>query len=326
MKKYPKIKRLGHPETEGILAGERPLFIMEKVDGANFRFTIDEENDRILFGSRNCAFKNEEDTANSFRHAVDSVRNSTGVDDIKSVVREGGVISSDHKSEKLTFFGEAMHKHTIQYSDVHGKEIGWKGVPSFIGFGVWCSKHDSFLTTGTAKEMYEELGLPFTNIIGRVNPGDFMEEYGTDFVPDSEYYDGKAEGVVISNPDNGLQAKLVSEEFAEKHGSVNSGADEAGMDGYDTAEVVQTYCTESRIRKHIHKLQDEGHDLGRPMMSELPIRVTKDIIEEEAHEFASSGWVVDFKDLRSRVAQSKSMNADCLSTIDEMMAENAGEN
>lgn len=319
MKKFDKIKRLGHPETDGILEGGGPLTIKEKVDGANCRFSA--EDDKLMFGSRNCIFKNEKDAAKSFRHAVDFVRTHTNVADVGDVIDGGQVISSDHDRRNLVFFGEAMHKHTIEYSDTHGKEIGWKGVPSFIGFDVWCSDHDSFLTTEHSRQFYDKLGLPFVNVIGSIDPDDFMDEYGTDFVPESEYYDGPAEGVVLTNERYGLNAKLVSEEFAEKHGSVNSGADPNGMGEYDTHEVANTYCTEARIRKHIHKLEDEGHDLGRPMMQELPVRVTQDIIEEEALEFATSGWVVDFKELRSEIAQSTIMQADCLSTINSMMNE-----
>lgn len=319
MKKFEKIKRLGQPETDGILSGHGPLTIKEKVDGANFRFSVDEG--RIVFGSRNCVFKNEKDINKSFKHSVDFVRDRVEPEDIEELVDEGQVITSDHNWDEIVFFGEAMHKHTLEYSDTHGTEIGWKGVPSFIGFDIWCPKHDSFFSTKVAQEFYEELGLPYVNVINSIKPEDFMDEYGTDFVPDSDYYDGKAEGVVLANGSNGLRAKLVSDEFAEKHGSVNSGADAKNMEEFDTHKVVETYCTESRVRKHIHKLRDEGHDLGRQMMSKLPVNVAEDIIEEEAHEFATSGWVVDFKDFRSKIAQSNNLQSDCLSTIDNMMNE-----
>lgn len=314
MKKFDKIRRLGHKDTNGVLSGNGPLYIKEKVDGANFRFTVDTDENRLLFGSRNVEWKNERDTDKNFRHAVEYVRDRVDVRDIERMPLG---------TDKLTFYGEAMHPHTLEYADSSGTEIGWRGVPSFIGFDVLY--RGEFKETSTAKSIFEELGLPFVNIINSIDPSDFMDLYGADYVPGSKYYDGKAEGCVLVNDSNGKRAKLVSEQFAEKHGSVNSGVNPNDMGKYDTHEVIETYCTDARIRKHVHKLQDEGHELGRPMMSELPVRVTRDIIEEEAHEFATSNWVVDFNELRSEIASGNGQT-NCLNVIDKMMSKQASEN
>ena len=71
MKKYPKIKYPTHEKTDGLLTEGDEIVIQEKVDGANFRYTVDEDGE-ITFGSRNCVNPDEQ-----FEHAEEYVERTS---------------------------------------------------------------------------------------------------------------------------------------------------------------------------------------------------------------------------------------------------------
>lgn len=287
LKKFPKVRPLGHPETDAI---QEPgtVHVVEKMDGANFRFGCD--GDRILFGSRNNVYKNEKDISKAFHHAVEFVEERASPDDLR---------------DDVTYFGEAMHPHTLEYD--------WDNVPSVLGFAVYDHGAGEFKTWDTATEEFGRLDIPVVPHVDTVSPDALDADYD---IPESTYRDGLAEGVVFWH-ENTTRAKLRSEEFKEKHDS-DDHSEPQDFDGHGV--LVNTYCTETRIDKRIDDLLDEGHDLGRPLMGEgLPQAVSRDIFEEHAHEIVGMNETVDLKDYRSLVAQK------CLERIDERVQERAGD-
>jgi hypothetical protein len=282
LKKFPKVRPVGHPDTDE-LTEPGQIFVQEKMDGANFRFT--REGDRILFGSRNVIYRNEKDIAKTFRHAVEHVRNTVDPSDLR---------------DSVTYFGEAMHKHTLDYD--------WDNTPSVLGFAAYDHESGSFIRWTTAKAEFERIGLSTVPEVETLSNDELTSDYD---IPQSEYYDGKAEGVVFWH-ENGTRAKLRSEAFKEKHDSPTS--DPEDYEGH--AVLVNKYCTDTRIDKRINDLLDEGHTLGRKLMGEgLPQAVSRDILEEEAHEIVAMNETVNLKDYRSLVAEK------CLSRIDARLQE-----
>jgi len=305
MKSYSKIRRLGHSRnTDTIRNPEDKLIFKEKFDGSNLRFTV--EDGELKFGSKNVEYQTEDDIDPRFEDAINTVKSNVDPSDLE---------------EHLTYFCENMVKHTLEYN--------WEQLPQVIGFDIYNHEEDRYLPTKQAYEEFIRLGIYTAPVVDRKTVEDFEpQEYE---VPDSNFRDGKMEGVVIINTtqdeDNrsgfSTRAKYVTEEFKEKH-KKSTGARQSveAIKGHE--KIVSKYCTDARIRKHISKMRDAGRDLGKELMGNkddsagLPVRVATDILEEEASEIVRRNDEMNWKNYRSLVADR------CLRVIEEEMQERAG--
>jgi len=304
-KKFSKIKRVGHDQNQGMFEEDGELIIKEKLDGANFRFTFNEDAE-LVFGSKNVEYVDEEGEPayssedyekldSRFEAAIDHVREVTDL--------RGQTMTRNYGS--LTFFGENMVKHSLDYE--------WSDTPQFIGFDIYDHDEERWLSTEEAYRIFEKLGLETAPIIARMPAEEFdPEEFGAEH--ESQYRDGLAEGVVLINEgaeENhrsgfNTRSKMVTEEFKEKHEQATS-ANHGNEQPKGHQKLADKYCTDGRIKKHIHKMRDEGYELGMHLMSPengegLFMRVAKDIVEEEWREIAESSWTIDFKEFRNVVA------------------------
>lgn len=312
MKKFPKIKRLGDSVNDGILeSADSNLYVQEKLDGANFRFVYDRDDDRLVFGSRNIEYWNDgnqtittsdkrwfrinsllnklprvnrkespqNDVDKRFRHAMEYVSDVVDLDEVNRL---------DHKYGQLTFFGEAMHSHTIDYE--------WEDTPSFVGFSIHSGLRDEFVTREVMEEVFGELGLP----TAKQHSLDVIRD-GFD-CPESEYYDGPAEGVVIKNDDTGQVAKVRGSKFKEMHSTQSVTDDEGNYEPADSKVLANQFATEMRILKMIHKYEDRGRDIEMAMMEDLWRDVFDDIITEEYETLFLGNHTINTRDFRSEVA------------------------
>ena len=300
MKKFSKIKRLGHERNKGIL-DEGTLIIKEKLDGANFRATVVEVDGEYkwLFGSKNVEYKIDgepdysENVDSRFKAAIKHIRENI---DPERVAETFGT--------QYVFFGENMVSHSLDYD--------WENIPQFLGFDVYDESKERWLDYNEAYSFFNSLGLETAPIVAKMD----AEEYDEDFeVPESKWRDGKAEGGVIINSEKeedqisgfSTRAKTVTEEFEEKFEQSHGQSPKEAIKGHE--KIVASYCTNGRIEKAIWKMVDEGRDLGMELMANeedslgLPMRVAEDIFEEEYSEIVRSNKKVDFKELRSRVAK-----------------------
>ena len=78
-------------------------------------------------------------------------------------------------------------------------------------------------------------------------------------------------------------------------------------------KLINIYCTNARIDKWIHKLLDMDNALDRTLMHKLPNAVVEDIAREQAKEFMFKPWVLDLKQLRSKISKR------CLGALDLMI-------
>lgn len=279
MKKYPKILRLGHVDTTDILEDKDDIIcIQEKVDGANNRVYIGE--DKLTFGSRNQIIgSNVDEMPQMFRRAAEYV--------IKCVSDSGNM----HKYTGLTLIGECMVKHSINYN--------WDATPAFIGYDVR-NEDGEYLDAMEAKQIFESLGLPFIPIVyyGKISECDDVT-----FVPQSQYYNGEAEGVVIKNTSKQMFAKIVTDTFKEVHRK-EMGASGRQSSINDNEKFINKYCTDARIEKNIFKLRDEQDvAIDMPMMMQLPTMVYQDIIEENWSEILNSNMKLEMKMIRKMVSK-----------------------
>ena len=279
MKKYPSIKYPTHEKTDGLLTEGDEIVIQEKVDGANFRYTVDEDGE-ITFGSRNCVNPDEQ-----FEHAEEYVERTLDFDSL----------SNYDDFEDIVFFGEAMHKHSIDYDAWEGREPDIESdFPNVIGFDIWDDKIDDWMDFDMAMNIFEDIGFETAPIICRKESSEITEEDKK--VPESEYRNpdpdaesdfnrrGLAEGIVIRNIDKDIRAKVVHDEFKEKNAMSFNDKSKAQT---EAGKFVATYVTDARVEKMIYKLVDEGeYDSPKmPMMEDLPRRVIEDVFEEEGWNF-----------------------------------------
>jgi len=183
-----------------------------------------------------------------------------------------------------------------------------------------CGEHgqktESYKSTPAAYEIFHQHGIETAPLVNDedLDATEFDPENYE--IPESNYRDGKMEGIVIINTEQeednrsgfSTRAKMVTDEFAEKHKKA-TGANQSKEAVHGHEKIVSKYCTDGRIRKHIEKMRDEGRELGMELMGNegdsdgLPIRVSSDIVEEEADEIVRRNDKMYWKNYRSLVAK-----------------------
>jgi len=257
MKKYDKIP--AHYKVKCCGELDDILYIEEKIDGANIRFTI--MDGKIVFGTRNVVFSNEKDIPKGFRNIFDTIREQIG--DNEELIK-GYVI-----------YGEGMVKHTINYN--------WDSIPKFIAFDVYDIEQDKYIDYADKIKLFKELGLEHAPLIKKCK----VSELELHQFPKSKYYDGLVEGIVVKNYDRQIFMKCVRPEFKEEHKKVFSGY----YKNHELSEyIVDKYCTNHRIDKMINKIKyDQDMDIDLPMMKYLPMGVVTDIVSEEFNSIYKYG-------------------------------------
>ena len=277
------------------------LVLKEKLDGANFRFTVTEDGE-FLFGSKNVEYKIDgepdysENVDGRFTDAIEYIRENCNAERIKETF-----------GTHYTFFAENMVPHSLDY------EYDSDPPPQVIGFDVYNHEKEEYLDLESAYSFFNSIGIETAPVVGEFDAEEFDPESYE--IPESDFRDGKMEGVVIINQEVGedtrsgfsTRSKMVTDEFAEKH-KRQTGAPQSKEAVHGHEKVVSKYCTDGRIRKHIEKMQDEGRALGMELMGNqggsagLPIRVSTDILEEEADDIVRRNDKINWKKYRSLVA------------------------
>lgn len=296
MRKFPKIRYPNDPETDGLHNGE--VVVTEKLDGANFRFTWGNSGE-LHIGTRNVTYDdavNNENLPKGFEHAVEYIRN----------VQWTGM---PHDLTDITFFGEAMHLHSLDYDDIdwHKPSSGASHVPldsehpNVVLFDA--ARDGDWLDWDKFREIVSHSPFEHTPVLERGNP----EELSFD-VPEESMFGGPPEGIVARRVDGSVRAKKVTEEFKETNAVA---FEEPSKAQSDAAEFVAAYVTDARIVDVAHSLVDEGQydALTMEMMADLPREVLRDAMAENAWDLLTSGgleveWDDDFKaEVRSKASK-----------------------
>jgi len=319
-KKYPKIRRPDHSETDGLFASDdHKLVITEKCDGNNYRVTRD--GDDLRFGSRNVDLGTDPDEIGGMfedvtEYLLDAIRPSDLAafeENVRDVVELGDDVVVD-----VVLFGENAVQHTID-------DYQWERVPQFQLFDVWVEWSD--LDTGerydgawlpwlseseplTVRYVADLLNLSTVPVVEATTVGEFLDSVDLDEyeVPSSVYRPGEkpAEGVVFRNIDTGVKAKYISEEFAEKMESAKSSSMAGADEPHNHWEFIDQHITKQRIRKNIGKLierpDNDYDDLEMRMMEDLHLVVWRDVWAEDYEDIISTGWQLDLEELHNKVA------------------------
>jgi len=272
MKKFPKIRYPGDSKTDGVLADD--VVVMEKLDGANFRFAFTQEG--LEVGTRNHSFDvTDPNIPKAFNHVIDYL--------------EG--LSQETKSALIgrgTFYGEAMHRHTIDYPEIDW-HIPHKGsphipveseTPNVLIFDWYKDDEETWANWNMLEDVIGRTELELAPILEKGRPGDLDLT-----IPETSVFGGEPEGVVVRRFDGTVRAKKVNEDFKEQHKS----STKSKVEDTESGKFMAEWVTEERIIKTAHKLVDEGlyDELKMPMMEDLPEWALKDAIEESdvSHEW-----------------------------------------
>lgn len=292
--KYPKIKRLGYPDTAAIW--DDKVVVEEKIDGANFRFMYDPDQEDpvqgIRWGTRNVDYTNvpQDSWPKRFVRQWEWV-----IEHAEDIQKYAGYV----------FYAEAVLPHTIQYD--------WDKFPApLLGFDV-LSPDGTWVPYPENKKIFEDIGLPFVPVIGVLEERPTVEQF-EELVPKSQFYDGIAEGVVLKNYGNGVFAKVLSEKFVETNRNIFGKSKKELSD--ETEKWFEYLFSPRRIEKVIQRLVDEeGRALDMRLMRDLIYTVMEDAIVEEGLELVRKAEVVDFKKIR------KMLSKRCQNVLQRMMVE-----
>ena len=294
-KHYTKIHRIGHAETVEFFNFDDEVFVEEKVDGANFQFSLvgtptPGTDLPIRYGSRN--------------RPVDRGNNQwlATIEAIETALT--GKVSA--LNPNYIYFLEAMKAHTIQYD--------WDNTPSILGIDIYDIETCQYIHYDKKIINFKALGIETVPLVWRGALSDINVKEIQKMIPKSKYYDGEAEGIVakiydrVNRYGRALFVKVVTEDFAEKNSEWHK-KQRKGKKLLPVVpphqQVVAEYATPARIRKCALKIATEKSvDIGMEMIGDLIKLVSEDILTEEIVTIMYEHNHLDFKNLRSCLALS----------------------
>mgnify|MGYP004509979917 FL=1 len=239
-RKYMNISRLKTKDLPGFRVGDH-IVVQEKIDGANFSFRYDVENDRI------CSF--------SRRFELNEENNLSGAWEWSQRLNKEQVVKV--LGDKLILFAEWLVPHTVKYPE--------EKYYNAYCFDVRDAETGLYLPQEQVAEIVQKLGLiyvpvfyagPFTsweNVEALVGKTELGGEYG--------------EGIVIKNmtrlndPDENFPfyVKIVGEAFKEKRAIGGWGMKMLDHKNEKSIaqELTESVVTTARVRKLILKMVDE---------------------------------------------------------------------
>lgn len=269
----------------------------------------------VVFGSKKVVRGTDatdlNDLDGNFRRAVRHLRTALDRDALRAFQDEYG---------PLVCFAENMVHHTIDYDyhenppspllgfDVYAADLDprerpppnsyeehFEGyLPAEVIFGMSDGEcmdslenaNSAILGRADGKEteegLFSVIGLDTTPIIERELPAEAFDPTEYD-IPQSEWTDNVAEGVVVRKDTDHRRVKFVTEAFDELNRQRWGQREEQATDG--TEKFVARYCTNARIRKMVHKMiNEEGYKFSRGIIEDLYPRVVNDIWAEEWRE------------------------------------------
>ena len=278
--RYPKIKRLGDEENEGILLGKR-VFIQEKIDGANASIWLNDEG-VVTCGSRNQDLTN---CASGFNGLLEYVKNHVGINQLLM----------DNPTFRL--FGEWLVKHTVQYNETAYKH-----------FYLFDIKNDGkFLSSDEVNKIAEDYGIEKPHTFACM---EYPEIAKIEELVGISKLGNKGEGVVIKNADyvNAFgetpYAKIVTQNFKEDNAIVFGGNNKFS-ETYHEMRIVNKYITLARVKKNIQKIETiTDKKLTINDTSRVINTVYHDMLTEEIWNIQKDTVMINFKKL-SGLSQKK---------------------
>ena len=253
---------------------EGHLWILEKVDGAPLRFQL-RESGLLRFGDGTRTYDDPADVPLPYQHAVRHVREHLDRESLRKALPD---------VTAATFYGEATHKQTIDYD--------WERLPSFLGFEVWSAGREEFLPPDAVATIFEQVNLRPVNAVERELPARDFDPTSYP-VPDSAWYDGPAEGVVIRDK-RGHRAQLTNPGLV-----ADDSPPPSASSGDSVSELAASLATPERFSAVASRLDDEGQPVTFDTLFE---RVIESIVREEHATLFEGHTAVDPSQFRAAIA------------------------
>ncbi len=284
---YPKIRRLesafldesavGYEEACLLLRDPNDLlYIQEKIDGANFRFMI--QDGHLLTGSHKRTHGSQDDENKQWKRCIEHVRSALNDLDEHTL----------KDLEQYIFFGESCTPHTMRYD--------FANMPIFLGFDVWGIEGQKWLEWPFSRSLFEQIGLKTVPDIGVMKASELKKLPTDEEMPITIYGKMRAEGVMYKNYTQQIFIKHRTKEFKEDHGDKMGRPPKHAKN--DTEMLINKYVSNNRIDKKIFELLGNGEKLGMPMMRYLPKLVFNDIWEECGKDIFFSNWIINYSSFR----------------------------
>ena len=259
--KYPKIYRVGTEETLGIL--DKPVYIQEKLDGANASIWLGEAN------TLRCGSRNQEITAGqSFRGLPEFLKDNAAA----------GIVALLSTYPNIRLYGEWLVKHTIEYKP--------ECYQKFYLFDIYDHNANKFWNPARLLETAEQFNV---DVVSTTKDAAVytLKEIQEKFVGVSNLTAklNNGEGVVVKSRDGNHFAKIVRPEFKEENAAHFQAHDSEPF--YWESWATHSFVTVPRVTKICQSISD---CTGTPVTIKDTARVIStvysDILTEEVRTIA----------------------------------------
>lgn len=279
--RYPKIRRLGTKEVDGIFNWE--VLIQEKIDWANCSAWI---QDWVVFVWSRTQIVGDDKKLEWFNWAVQYIKSHKGINKFLK------------KHQDCRLYWEWLVQHTVRYSPevyrrfwLYDIAVSWESEDDVV-----------FMDPKLVADFAIEYGIDTPHIFYSWNSSDIQEGDIEKWTNEAVYWD-KTEWIVVKNNSfiNGFWRncywKNVLESFREENkiifwwSSASNGVEE---------KWALKFCTPGRFMKILHKIeQQKGLDFCETMIGEMIGRMNYDILSEEFWSICK--WVIDFNILKKYI-------------------------
>lgn len=289
MKKYPKIRTVGHREVENLLPGE-DIVVQEKIDGSNFTFGRDAGGE--LF----CLSRNQK---LSMADGADNGMFNKAVAFVKSIA-DGVPLATLFRCEYL----QSPKHGVINYSRVPLNNLVLFEVEGQNSYGDWVP---ATLIESGIEHYALKFGIEPVRFFhsGELGLDGLIDSFDKWMQTESQLGGTRPEGVVIKNrrafTESGemCRAKLVRQEFKEQMAHNK----EAGKPN-TVHELGFRFGGKPRWQKAIQHLKEQGLIKGGPEDIGILMReIGRDVEEECIDEIKDALWKRFRKDVLSGAAQ-----------------------
>ncbi len=267
---YSSPFNLGHKALKGFWKADY-IYVTEKIDGSQFSFGVTED------GDLHCRSRRQQiDLTNPgmFKAGVDTAQDLA----YQGMLNEGWTYRCEYLSKP---------KHnTMAYERIPRGHL--------ILFDVDKGDQD-YMTPDEVSDIAESLDLEAVRVLAAFDTKPLLEQVKKLLDIQSVLGGGTIEGVVLKNYDKFgedkkvLMAKLVSEDFKERHGSDWKKRNPSRKDFI--ADLTEGLATDARWMKAVQHLREAGEIEGIPQdIPDLLSEVVEDVENELTVEIQSALW------------------------------------
>ena len=245
------------------------LWIQEDIDGIPLRFGL-ERSGLLRFGDETRVYDSGEEPL-AIGHAVRHVRERLDRDALRSAVDD---------VEGVTFFGWATSKRTIEYD--------WDRTPSFLGVDVHSDANDGLLPPDVVQGIYAKLGLESVNAVAKEVRAQDFDPQGYE-IPDSNWYDGPAVGVLVRNKTGG-RARILNSKIRR--------CGDERVEDQTPEDLAERFVTDDRLEGIARRLEADVVTFDG-----LYDRTLEELARVEPETRFDAGEEDEFRTFRSAVAE-----------------------